>query len=155
MTDPLQIIKYIGRYSKRACLSESKITDISGENISFKYNDNKDRDSDNKPKEKILSLHYNQFFPRLLQHVPPIGFQIIRYYGLYANSNKIDAKHTAKPPTEKQACTAYNKPQYCEYCKVEKRHIYTIFDQRTPKKRTEKFDINKHQNTIIYIQKIA
>ena len=155
MTDPLQIIKYIGRYSKRACLSESKITDISAENISFKYKDNKDRGSDNKPKEKILSLHYNQFFPRLLQHVPPSGFQIIRYYGLYANSNKIDPKHIAKTQTEKQACTAYNMPHYCEYCKTEKIHIYTIFDQRTPKQRTEKFDINKHQNTIVYMQKIA
>ena len=155
MTDPLKIIKYIGRYSKRACLSESKITDISGEYISFKYKDYKDKDANNNAKEKILKLQYKDFFPRLLQHVPPTGFQIIRYYGLYSNSNKIDKKHTLKPETEKQACTSYQNPKYCKYCGIEKIHYYTVFDRREPKKRTDKFDINKHESTIVYIQKIA
>lgn len=155
MTDPLQIIKYIGRYSKRACLSESKITDMSGENISFKYKDNKDKDASNKPIEKTLTLHYKDFFPRLLQHVPPNRFQIIRYYGLYSNANKIDEKHTQKPEIEKQACTSFNNPKHCKYCDIEKIHFCTIFDRRKRNKRTEKFDIKKHENTIVHIQKIA
>ncbi len=155
MTDPLKIIKYIGRYSKRACLSESKITDISGQYISFRYKDNQDKDANNKPKEKTLTLHYKDFFPRLLQHVPPNGFQIIRYYGLYCNANKINEKYTTKPASEKQACTSFQNPKHCKYCDIEKIHFYTIFDRRTRNKRTEKFDIKKHENTIIYIKKIA
>ena len=62
MDNPLKVIKYIGRYSKRACLSESKITNIQGEYISFRYKDNRDRDTENKAKEKILTLHYSDFF---------------------------------------------------------------------------------------------
>ncbi len=41
MAIPTQVIRYIGRYSKRACLSEYKITKMEGENISFKYKDYK------------------------------------------------------------------------------------------------------------------
>jgi len=62
MKTPSSVIRYIGRYSKRACLSEYKITDISGEYISFRYKDYKDRDEEKKPKEKILELHYTDFF---------------------------------------------------------------------------------------------
>ena len=39
MKIPSQVICYIGRYSKRACLSEYKITAIEGEYISFRYKD--------------------------------------------------------------------------------------------------------------------
>ena len=38
---PEQVIQYVGRYSKRACLSEYKITAMDGENISFRYRDYK------------------------------------------------------------------------------------------------------------------
>ena len=155
MDNPLKVIKYIGRYSKRACLSESKITDISGEYISFRYKDNRDRDIQNKPKEKILKLHYKDFFPRLLQHVPPNRFQIIRYYGLYCNANKIEEKYTSKPPSEKQACTSYKNPKHCQYCNIEKIHFYTIFDRRSPKQRTEKFNKNTHKHAIVYFHKTA
>ena len=155
MDNPLKVIKYIGRYSKRACLSESKITNIQSEYISFRYKDNRDRDTENKAKEKILTLHYSDFFPRLLQHVPPSRFQIIRYYGLYANSNKTKPEYTKKPEIKKETQTSYKKPTVCEYCNCEKIHFYTIFDRRTPRTRTEKFDKNKHKHAIVYFKKIA
>ena len=49
---PEEVIRYIGRYSKRACISEYKITNINGENISFKYKDYKNLDFYGKPIEK-------------------------------------------------------------------------------------------------------
>ena len=155
MEDAAAIIRYIGRYSKRACLSEHKITNIQGDYISFRYKDNKNRDAQNKAKEEILTLHYKDFFPRLLQHVPAIGFQIIRYYGLYANSNKIKDTHTNKAPIEKQGCTTYKNPKKCEYCGVDKINIYIVFDKRKAKQRIEKFDIYRHRTGIIPLKEIA
>ena len=142
MEDPLKVIKYIGRYSKRACISERKITEIDGEYISFTYKDNLDRDNNNKPREKTLKLHYSEFYPLLLQHVPPSGYQIIRYYGLYANSSKVEEKYTTKPPMEKEACTAYKDPKICECCGKDKIHVTTIFEKRKDKKIQKKYDLS-------------
>jgi Putative transposase/Transposase zinc-binding domain len=53
MPAPSAVVRYIGRYSKRACLSERKITQIDGEYISFRYKDYKVIGPDNKPIERI------------------------------------------------------------------------------------------------------
>ncbi|MEA2043192.1 MAG: transposase, partial [Bacteroidota bacterium] len=88
METAVEVIRYIGRYSKRACLSEYKITNIEGEYLTFKYKDYKDRidpkDKKSPAKEKELRLHFSKFFPLLLQHVPPPYFRLVRYYGAYA-----------------------------------------------------------------------
>ena len=126
MEEPEKVIRYIGRYSKRACLSERKITEIDNEYISFEYKDYRDRQPDKKPKIKILRLHYSEFFPRLLQHVPLAHFQIIRYYGLYANSCKIKESYTQKPEGKNRAATAYKNPKHCEYCHVYKEFLTDI-----------------------------
>lgn len=89
MDIPAQVVRYIGMYSKRACLSEYKITNIDGEKISFRYKDYKTLDENKKPVEKELELHYRDFFPRLLQHVPLRYFRIVRYYGMYATKSRI------------------------------------------------------------------
>lgn len=141
-------VKNIGRYSKRACLSEYKITEIDGEYISFKYKDYKDRDEKKKPKEKILRLHYRKFFPRLLQHVPAKYFRIVRYYGLYSNHGKIPKEYFDNEPETNE------QPEkdllYCETCKTDKILAYTYFDKRTRKERKKEtsermYELMKHK----------
>jgi hypothetical protein len=131
---PVQVIRYIGRYSKRACLSEHKITNMEGEFISFRYKDYKDRDENKKPKEKELSLHYREFFPRLLQHVPAKYFRIVRYYGLYSNHGHISGEYFY---TEPETPEAEPEPDIlnCEHCKTRKVLVYIYFDRRTRKER--------------------
>lgn len=130
---PVQVIRYIGRYSKRACLSEYKITEIDGEFISFSYKDYRDRDENKKPKEKELCLHYREFFPRLLQHVPAKYFRIVRYYGLYSNHGNIPEEyfHTEEVKTEEPEIDL----SYCEHCKVRKVLVAIYFDTRKRKER--------------------
>ena len=96
MNMPQQVVRYIGRYSKRACLSEYKITNIEGEYISFRYKDYKQKDNDGKYRERIMRLHYNEFFPLLLQHVPLANFRLVRYYGIYATKSKISDEFKSK-----------------------------------------------------------
>jgi hypothetical protein len=136
MDTPTKVIRYIGRYSKRTCLSEYKITNIEGEYISFRYKDYKDRDSNKKPKEKILRLHYRDFFPRLLQHVPIPYFRLVRYYGLYSNNGRIPEEYKTQKREEGETGIEveeeWNDGKKCKHCKIAK-VLITIYFEKRPK----------------------
>jgi len=138
MRVPAEVIRYIGRYSKRACISEYKITNIDGAYISFTYKDNKNLDYKGKPIVKELTLHYNKFFPRLLQHVPLPYFRLVRYYGAYAARTKamLKEKHPAcqkKIEQRNKEVGEYEMPQsnkVCSNCNKEKKYLFTTFKNR-------------------------
>lgn len=138
MAIPSEVIRYIGRYSKRACLSEYKITNIDGQSITFKYKDYKSPDINGKPIVRELALHYNEFFPRLLQHVPLPYFRLVRYYGVYAARSKAILKncykeHVPEPLIEQEEEECYEmaeNPRLCKTCNVAKTYIYTTFRNR-------------------------
>ena len=156
METPEEVIRYIGRYSKRACLSEYKITNIEGEYLTFRYKDYKDRidpkDKKSRAKEKEYRLHYSKFFPLLLQHVPPPNFRMVRYYGAYARFDKIPEEYKAKvdkkllDTIEKEYETSEDNPKFCTTCTREKIYVNTLFDTRKKTDRTEPFDIKKHSH---------
>jgi uncharacterized Zn finger protein (UPF0148 family) len=137
MQIPAEVIRYIGRYSKRACLSEYKITKIEAENIAFRYKDYKTTDKHNKPVERELELNFWEFFPRLLQHVPLRYFRLVRYYGAYANRNQIPQQYLYSETEEEketiesgdwgslqEEITGEN-PLICPHCQKRKVYIYT------------------------------
>lgn len=137
---PAEVIRYIGRYSKRACISEHKITNIDGEYITFKHKDNKNLDYNGKPIVKELTLHYNEFFPRLLQHVPLPYFRLVRYYGAYAARTKAMLKEKYPIYLEKTEEVAEveeedvyempENPKMCKHCNIAKTYLYTTFRNR-------------------------
>lgn len=138
MSIPSQVIRYIGRYSKRACLSEYKITNIQGEYITFSHKDYKNLDYHGKPIVKELTLHYTEFFPRLLQHVPLPYFRLVRYYGVYAARSKAILKscykdHLTEPMVDRSEEKCYEpaeNPKHCKTCNVAKTYLYTTFLNR-------------------------
>ncbi len=142
MKIPEEVIRYIGRYSKRACISEYKITNIEGEYISFKYKDYKKLDYNGKPIEKELTLHYSDFFPRLLQHVPLPYFRLVRYYGAYAARTKAILKKmypgnttVENPvPDEPELYELPVNPKVCKNCNKEKTYMYTVFKTKEGKR---------------------
>lgn len=156
MDTPAIVIRYIGRYSKRACLSEYKITNIEGEYISFKYKDYADRidpkDKKSPAKEKELRLHYSKFFPLLLQHVPKPYFRLVRYYGCYGRFKNIPKEYRATEDEqlletiEIEYETSENNPKFCTTCTRAKVYVNTLFDTRKKTERTEPFDIKKHSH---------
>jgi len=156
MDTPGAVIRYIGRYSKRACLSEYKITNIKGEYLTFKYKDYRDRidpkDKKSPPKEKQRRLHYRIFFPLLLQHVPKPYFRLVRYYGAYARFDRIPQEYKAteqeqlSETIEIEYETSENNPKFCVSCTTKKVYINTLFDTRKRQERIEPFDINKHSH---------
>jgi len=140
MEIPEQVVRYIGRYSKRACLSEYKITKMEGGHISFKYKDNKTKDIYNKPIEREMELHYSNFFPRLLQHVPQKYFRLVRYYGMYSNAASIPDEYLYKGtggqegPCESWEMLQLGKtgknPMICSTCKKRKVYVFTKLKSR-------------------------
>lgn len=70
--------QYIGRYAKRPALAETRIIDYNERLVTFFY---KQR---SKP-TVYCKLPVEEFILKLIQHILPPQFRVIRYYGLLAN----------------------------------------------------------------------
>jgi hypothetical protein len=136
MDEPIQVVRYIGRYSKRACLSEYKITKMEGEYIAFRHKDYKAKDNNNQPIERELELHFRDFFPRLLQHVPMRYFRIVRYYGLYSNKSEIPEEYLSKERMKEKTIEEdltegiQENQKICIHCKKRKMYQYSMIINR-------------------------
>jgi hypothetical protein len=75
-------IEYLGRYTHKIAISNSRIQTVTETQTSFIANDYR---SGNK---KTITISNEEFIRRFLQHVPPHGFQRIRYYGFLSNRCK-------------------------------------------------------------------
>lgn len=76
-------IDYLGRYTHKIAISNSRIIRVTDTHVTFWYRDRKD---DNRRKE--MTLENTEFIRRFLMHVLPKGFQKIRYFGILHNSSK-------------------------------------------------------------------
>lgn len=76
-------IEYLGRYTHRIAISNSRILSVSESEVTFSARGKKPSD----PKRRI-TLKNEEFILRYLMHVLPSGFQKIRYYGFLNNRMK-------------------------------------------------------------------
>ena len=76
-------IEYLGRYTHKIAISNSRILDLDHETVTFSARGIKPGD----PKRQI-TLKHTEFIRRYLMHVLPAGFQKIRYYGFLNNRMK-------------------------------------------------------------------
>lgn len=81
LINPEKTCKYIGRYTKRPVIAESRITDYDGNFVTFFYEDK----SEGWPKKQYCKFTWEEFISRLIQHIPLKQFKIIRHYGILAN----------------------------------------------------------------------
>ncbi len=80
---PLAVVKYLGKYTHRIAISNTRIISINKDRVTINV---KDRKNNNQSKRVMLSGV--EFIRRFLMHVLPKGFVKIRHYGLLANRNK-------------------------------------------------------------------
>ncbi|ESL02202.1 putative transposase [Catonella morbi ATCC 51271] len=76
-------IEYLGRYTHKIAISNSRIPGITENGVAFSARGRKPGD----PKRRITLTHM-EFIRRYLMHVLPSGFQKIRYYGFLNNRMK-------------------------------------------------------------------
>ena len=67
------MLRYLGRYTHRVAIANSRLVDITDTSVSFRTKEG-----------KVLTLEPVEFLRRFVQHVLPDGFHKIRHYGLYS-----------------------------------------------------------------------
>lgn len=80
---PLRVIEYLGNYTHRVALAESRLVYQDQSTVSFMYKDYADEG-----RKKCMTLKSVEFIRRFLLHVLPTGFMRIRHYGFLSNSGR-------------------------------------------------------------------
>jgi hypothetical protein len=117
-----QIIAYLGQYTHRVAISNTRIKNIDDKNVTFSYKDY----ADNKNK-KLMTLTGVEFLRRFAMHILPYRFVKIRYFGILTSRYKQEVQSLKTKPdiiqlTETKLqrivrLTGYN-PCLCPKCKT-------------------------------------
>ena len=76
-------IEYLGRYTHKVAISNSRILSVDAEKVTFSARGRKAGEP-----RRTITLDNTEFIRRYLMHVLPSGFQKIRYYGFLNNRGK-------------------------------------------------------------------
>lgn len=82
---PVQVIRYLGRYTHRVALSSSRLVAVTDRRVVFKTHG-----------ARTCALAPHELIRRFLLHVLPKGFRKIRHYGLFAPANVAGRLATAQ-----------------------------------------------------------
>ena len=77
---PLQVLKYLARYTHRVAIGNSRILSVGDDGVSFRCRDRKQPG-----RSRVARLPGKEFLRRFLLHVLPRGFPRMRNYGLLGN----------------------------------------------------------------------
>src|SRR5579883_170249 len=80
---PDQVLAYLGRYTHRVAIANSRLLSIEQGQVSFRW-----RDYRHHGRAKVMTLAANEFIRRFLLHTLPDGFHRIRHYGFLANGHR-------------------------------------------------------------------
>jgi hypothetical protein len=80
---PEQVLAYLGRYTHRVAIANSRLLSLEDGQVSFRW-----RDYRHNNKNKVMSLSADEFIRRFLLHTLPDGFHRIRHYGFLANGHR-------------------------------------------------------------------
>jgi hypothetical protein len=80
---PLQVLRYLGRYTHRIAISNHRLLAFDGERVTFRW-----RDYAHGNKSRVMTLDAVEFLRRFFLHVLPKGFVRIRHFGFLANRHR-------------------------------------------------------------------
>jgi len=80
---PEHALRYLGAYTHRVGISNSRLIALSESNVSFRW-----RDSAHGNRKRVMSLPIDEFLRRFLLHLLPPGFVRIRSFGFLANRQR-------------------------------------------------------------------
>jgi predicted RNA-binding Zn-ribbon protein involved in translation (DUF1610 family) len=82
---PLQVLRYLGRYTHRIAISNHRLLAFDGERVTFRW-----RDYAHGNQSRVMTLHAIEFLRRFFLHVLPKGFVRIRHFGFLTNRFRTD-----------------------------------------------------------------
>ena len=77
---PLQVLRYLGRYTHRVAISNHRLLRFEQERVTFRW-----KDYAHGGKRGQMTLTATEFLRRFFLHVLPKGFVRIRHFGFLAN----------------------------------------------------------------------
>ena len=80
---PAQVLAYLGRYTHRVAIANSRLVEIDDDHVGFTWKDYRHNDL-----TKIMKLAPDEFIRRFLLHALPDGFHRIRHFGFMANGHR-------------------------------------------------------------------
>jgi len=80
---PRQVLAYLGRYTHRIAISNSRLVSIDGDRVAFRWKDYR-----HQGQQKVMTLDADEFIRRFLLHTLPDGLHRIRHYGFLANGHR-------------------------------------------------------------------
>jgi hypothetical protein len=80
---PEQVLAYLGRYTHRVAIANSRLVAMTDDGVSFLWKDYRQEG-----RRKVMTLKPAEFIRRFLLHVLPPGFHRIRHFGFLANSHR-------------------------------------------------------------------
>ena len=90
---PDQVLAYLGRYTHRVAIANSRLVRLEQGQVSFRWRDYRHHD-----KPKVMTLAASEFIRRFLLHTLPDGFHRIRHYGFLANGHRRQLLAAPPPP---------------------------------------------------------
>jgi hypothetical protein len=128
--DAQRVFRYLGRYSHRVAIANSRLVSLQGGQVCFHWKDYADEH-----RIKLMCLSAEEFLRRFLLHVLPLRFVRIRHYGILAGRN-VDTKlahcrqllsEMVKPPSNAPALKTWAErvlewtgqdPRCCPRCQA-------------------------------------
>ncbi len=80
---PAQVLAYLGRYTHRVAIANSRILALDDHHVAFNWKDYRQNGA-----TKIMRLKPDEFIRRFLLHTLPDGFHRIRHFGFMANRHR-------------------------------------------------------------------
>lgn len=121
------VMDYLGRYTHRVAISNDRVVNMEGNQVTFRYQDRSDNDT-----IKYMTLDAEEFIRRFLMHILPDRFVKVRHYGILSNRNRHKKLVVAKtllgvndPDTSKDGKETWQDlltritgrdPRICPYC---------------------------------------
>ena len=126
--NPTAVLNYLGRYLSGGPIGESRLVAMDEKSVSFRYKENRLRGPEGVPSE-VMRLALRSFVRRVLRHVPPRGFHMVRGFGLYRRGAGLSAELRAEAakalPLEPEVLAALTSraprvevviPTHCPIC---------------------------------------
>jgi hypothetical protein len=101
---PVQVLKYLARYTHRVAISNRRLLELRDGKVRFR-----NKDYAHRRRKKVMELSALEFVRRLLLHVLPVGFVRIRRYGFLSNRQRREklalCRHWLEPQPEPASST--------------------------------------------------
>jgi hypothetical protein len=92
------VLTYLARYLKGGPISNSRIIEVTDNNVTFNYG---------RKKRELMTLSINEFIHRFLKHIPQPNTILVRSYGLYSVNKRGELEKCRELP----GCDSIAEPQ--------------------------------------------